>query len=708
MGRYLVILASLLQRRDGAIAVMTALSLPFLLGLAGLSIELGHGLMTKVTNQRVADAAAFAGAQAYNATRSTGSIAPAAARVAALNGLPANAVAALLGASPRTGGAEAVQATVTTRIPLIFSRILGTAASLTVPAASTVELTPQSSGCLYALDALLPGISLSAGSLLTAVLCDISANASIAAPCGSSLQGLNISYNTTVPAQPCGTIHVGSTGLGPLVRKIVSDPLSANAGVQGIQAHGALVSAMVSPTLATAPAGGSGGIGIDFGSNTTSLPLSTKAQAVLLGCTATISNKVWTLACPAGNRTFGSLTVQSGYSLNFVPAGSTSNTYTFTGSVDTGNGGVAGGITFGPGTYVFQGDLRTSGSASTTFASANVSVAGTLTTGGSGALTFGDGTITIRQGINHFGSGALTFGAGSFSVGQTPLLSPCVLLLTNYSICATAGPLTVGGPSDIALTSGLYVAANVRVALGHGAANSYQLGRSTNGNGLVALAGSQTVFADATGTTSSFKANGSVTFTGGANSCLMLPAAAQHDINGNLDAGGGIVFGAGVYSVAGYVAIGNTVHASGTCNGRAVSVEGSDVTFNIASGLSSPLLGACALQSFCVAGGFSSAALKAPTTGTNANLLLVGPPALVNVAGTLFEGVGPDLKLSGVIYNPRGPLTIAGASGGTGGTASTTDCLMAIASRVTMTGGSLALNPCGFGAAGPTRLTLVQ
>jgi uncharacterized membrane protein len=53
------------RRRDGSVSVISAISLPVLIAMAGLVAEYGNGLLHKMENQRVADAAAFAAATAY-------------------------------------------------------------------------------------------------------------------------------------------------------------------------------------------------------------------------------------------------------------------------------------------------------------------------------------------------------------------------------------------------------------------------------------------------------------------------------------------------------------------------------------------------------------------------------------------------------------------------------------------------------------------
>src|SRR6266511_3737761 len=53
------------RRQRGQVLVMTALMLPVLMGFAGLAVDVGLLMMRRTDEQRAADAAAIAGAQAW-------------------------------------------------------------------------------------------------------------------------------------------------------------------------------------------------------------------------------------------------------------------------------------------------------------------------------------------------------------------------------------------------------------------------------------------------------------------------------------------------------------------------------------------------------------------------------------------------------------------------------------------------------------------
>ena len=65
----------------------------------------------------------------------------------------------------------------------------------------------------------------------------------------------------------------------------------------------------------------------------------------------------------------------------------------------------------------------------------------------------------------------------------------------------------------------------------------------------MSAAGSTTTFADATGSNSVFQMVGDLSEGGG--SCITLPAATNHDINGNVSLAGGLTLGSGLYAVSG-------------------------------------------------------------------------------------------------------------------------------------------------------------
>ena len=111
------------SNRSGSVAV-AGLTLPLLVGFAGLVAEFGYGLLVKVENQRVADLAAYSGALAYNSTNSTSTMNSAISNIAVLNGLPSSAVTGSLVSSPSGNGNAAVSISVATQKLLFLAPIV--------------------------------------------------------------------------------------------------------------------------------------------------------------------------------------------------------------------------------------------------------------------------------------------------------------------------------------------------------------------------------------------------------------------------------------------------------------------------------------------------------------------------------------------------------------------------------------------------------
>ena len=138
--------------RRGNFSLMTAFMLAALAGTAGLVGEYGNGLFHRIQDQRLADAAAIAGATVYDETNSNSSMNTAVSNVAALNGLNGTIAAAIV-TSPTGDGKQAVQVTVTTHAPLLLSRLLmPSASSVTINATSYAEMKPGEAGCIIALN----------------------------------------------------------------------------------------------------------------------------------------------------------------------------------------------------------------------------------------------------------------------------------------------------------------------------------------------------------------------------------------------------------------------------------------------------------------------------------------------------------------------------------------------------------------------------
>jgi hypothetical protein len=318
----------------------------------------------------------------------------------------------------------------------------------------------------------------------------------------------------------------------------------------------------------------------------------------------------------------------------------------------------------------------------------------------SGQPSYTFGAITVNGGVtvNFTMGAAYNFASGIAACnGEAP---------PYYSICNKGTALTIAGPSTFVLASGIYAKGGSTTRLGSGStANSYNIGVAGDGESINAGTSTSVTLDDATGAGDIFKTAGNITNGGG--NCLTIPAAAEHDIKGFISVAGGTKLGSGVYTLSKYFAAGDNNGGDVTCGGVSVGVSGSNVTFVI--GASAMPAGTCAGQAFCVAAGFGHVTLTAPTSGTNNNLLVLGPPSTSPNpgAGAKFAQGASGTTLSGAFYIPNGPVSMSGS----GNINSGGGCLELIGSQISLVGGSAAATTCaGIGGSnvGTVAVALVQ
>lgn len=761
----------LIRDRRGAVSAIFAIVLPVALGTAGLVVEYGRGVLVKVENQRIADLSAYAGATAYNATSSQSSMVAAAQGIAAINGVPASRTTVSLVASPTgTPSINAVRVQISTTVPLLFSRLVGATASLSVPAEAYAELRPSVDSCILALSATASGVAMTGGTQLQAPACAVASNASVSVPCGTTLRSVGVAYNSAAaPSAPCGGIVGPGGGAPTITKRATPDALAGNADLATARSRVATVGAMGSPVAPAPPpapvvATPTGTFrDIDLGYNDSA----TQTQATALGCTASKSGSTWTLNCGAGAHNFNNFSVGGGLTLAMV--GTTATVYNFAQPLSTGptisfgTGAFTfmrglsigyGGASFGAGALSIIGDLSTSSTA--TFGSSNVTITGnatlgssatlsgtgtlavggnltlsgasvaqsaiavtgnfavttnaaltnlrTLNVGGemlvgsSGTMSFGGGSYAITGGLTTTGSSRVTFGAGTYRIGRSS--SACNG--SQFSICSTAASLTFTGPSIFSLTSGISIGGGSTAALGDaGTANSFQIGAAPNGNAVQVAGGAQFRMGDAIAAASLFELGGNLNVASGGGSCTVVGAAVHHDIKGSLTTAGATVLGAGTYTVYGSVGIGANGGGNVMCNGANVGLLAQNVSLIIGAN-GAGLTGACSGQIFCVAAGYSSTVLTAPTAGTYRRLALVGP---ANAGGALFTGGSASTTLSGLVYFPGGSVRLEGAASVGNGTG---ECLQVIGKDVTLNGGSMLASTCISGSSTGGRVVLVK
>jgi Flp pilus assembly protein TadG len=655
------LLSAFARRRDGSVSVIGAISLPILIAMVGLVAEYGNGLVHKMEDQRVADAAAFAAATAYNAN-SSNSLTSVVDAVASKNGLSSSNISQSLVTSPSGDGNQAILVSVSTTVPLLLSKVLGNSqANLTVTATSYAEMKGGAPGCIIALNAAGSGVTLSGGTAVTAAACAIASDNTVTVPCGTTITTIAVDYNSaSAPSEPCSGIQPPSGKTLTIKKSAATDPLAGNSEVTTATARIATAAAVASPSAPTVSGGTACKFVYSAGCQSGSLPA---------GCADSwnSSTKVHTVTC-AGNGPFvwGSISNQGGLSVAVNMTG----------------------------------------------ANPEMDVNGSITAASGPAMTFSStnpATYKITQGVAVSGAETLTFGAGTFYIGGNPANNSCNSS-KNYSICDSS-ILTFGGPSTFVFQGGIYNSGGSTLTLGSGSTNSFDIGAANDGASFYAGGGAITTFADAssgcttpTGASGCFQMAGNFDVASGGGSCTTLSASDQHDINGFFASAGGTTMGAGVYTIDKYFALGPNGGGDVTCSGTAIGLLGNNVTL-VLGGASNPVSGTCSGKAFCMGAGFSNVTLLAPTSGSYANLAVVGPQS--GTQGALLAEGASGADFSGAFYFPTAPVSLSGGS--SLGSFGANQCLMVIGSQVSLTGGTALASSCsGLGGASNYSVVLVQ
>jgi Flp pilus assembly protein TadG len=725
--------------KRGTVTIFGAALIAVLVGIVSLVAEFGLTLNRQNEDQRIADAAAFAAASYYGAHTTDSDVLSKSTAIAksvgSLNGVPASGVTLNQVTSPRDSTKQALQVTITTTPTLFLSEILNKSrTTLTAsansyaepgsPGTPAVPAVPGTvTGCIIALSAS-NGVTLSGGTSISAPTCGVATNATVTVPCGTKITASGIGYNTSAPSQGCGGITTTPTA-NNIVKAPVTDPLANSAGVVAAEAHVATVASLTAPSApSVVAASGTGGTSVSL--NLQYYPTTAQTSG---GCTATFVSNTWTISCPAGaTYNFTSLTVANSLSVTLKTTGSGTTNFNFPNAVSMSSGtwnlaaanyNFLNGLTIDSSTTTFQGagnihidkGLTIQGGATALFQGAGTYyVAGGLKTSGSATVTFqGAGNYTFVNGLTQGSSNALTFqGAGAYAIGPNASCNSA-----NYSICVTnSGVVNFSATDTFTISNGIYVSGGDTLKMGSGTSNSFSIGKASDGKALTIGGGAKVTLADATGSSSVFKIVGNVDVNSGGGSCTSFGAATDHDINGWFATAGGTMLGAGTYSINGYLAYGNNGGGSVTCTNpstqvsASVGLQGTGVTI-IYSAASTPSSGACNTMGLCFTAGFSNVYVSAPTTGTYAFLLFVGPQS-GNSAGTLFSG-GATANMTGAFYQPVGVFTMSGGASINSAAATRPDgvafaggCLQIVALSVSMSGGTTAASTCISGSSSQT------
>ena len=637
----------------GNVSVIFAIALPVIIGAAGLAVEFSEAKLFQSQNQRVADLAAYAAALNYSSSQSITSAGQAATSVVALNNLSDAVTNTTLVTSPSGSGNSAISVKLSRRQSFALAQNLFGHSSLSVTATSIAEIA-SSSGCITALDHAGAGIKLSGGTRLNAPGCTVASNGAIDAPCGTAIVAKKLDYDSdTPPSKACNNLKTSDDDDVTMAKVETEDPHSGDAAIANAAGRLTQVNLLAAPTTASFSTGGD----IEFGWN----PSLTMAQATADGCVASWDGgtTTWTLTCSGlSSYNFGALTVGGGVRLNFNTTAPPTMTYNFKGPI----------------------------------------------TVNSATANFAAGNYNMSKGIVNSGSAQTSFGAGNFSIGPGQLSGGTCGGGVAYSIC-NAYRLEFAGPSVFNIASGIFNGGGSRLVLGSGIGNSFRVGAANNGNALYGGGGAYTQFGDATGNGNVFQFSGDFNVKSGGGSCVILGAAAQHDIKGYVSSAGGTLLGAGAYTVKDYVAFGENNGGDANCDGVSVGVYGVAVTL-VVGGASAPTTGSCVGNAFCLAQGYRNVSITAPTSGATKGLVVIGPQSAANRRGANFTDGAENTALSGTLYFPNGPISLSGGASLGGGNG---QCLEIIGSEISMAGGSTAASNCSaIGGYSKPSVRLVQ
>lgn len=670
----------------GAFSIIGALVLVALIAVSALALEYGHALLQKSENQRIADLAAYGGALVYNSTSSTTSATNAIDNIMTLNGLPSSDAAI---SYPTSNGNQQVRITVTTQVPLLLARVLTGNTTLPVSSSTTAQISSNTPGCIIALGSGGSGITMNGGTNVTATNCavssDATANPDVALSGGATLTTTSLDYASAYSVSGGAAISAPAGKSVTYSNVTTADPLASSSAVSTATARIGTISSIASPSApsVTIPSGSA----VSF--------TKTSVTGLPSGCSDTYnsSTQVYTVTC-SGTANFGAITVSK---VTVTINTSSGNTYNFSNSLPSGVTLAGSG-----GTYGFGAGLTTSGT--TTYPAGTYNIVGSITLGGT--TTFGAGTYNVTSAIIAGGGSTTTFGAGTFNLGTAACSGT-----NGYSICNKGTSVTFTGPDTFVLAGGIYNGGGASLTLGNGSSsNSYNIGEASDGYSLNVGTSKSMILDDATGSGDIFQTAGSITSSGG--SCLEIPAATEHDINGNMNFSGGVQLGAGIYTINGYFAMGASSGGDvSNCptGGTTTGLNALGVTLVI-SGASSVTCNGVASSSFCLGAGYSTVDLTAPSSGSTANLAVIGPQSSTNTTVAAFTTGASNTRISGTFYYPRGPLTMSGAAS-LHDTVDTSACLELIASQVTLSGGSAAGSTCaglGGSSTGGTSVSLVQ
>lgn len=429
---------------SGAVSVISALVLPILIGMAGLSLEYGNALLVEAETQRVADIASYSAAVAY--TQDGGDQA---ARRAAANAV-AQSISQMNGIDPERvqvgfeagddGSDSFVRALITSDHTLLLSRILGPD-ELTGTVLAVAQIGGDSGpACILAVNDEGQGLYLSGSSNIAAADCAVASNAVVKIPhcyAGVAIEAEKIYYGTLDVPQNCGgdePFQDPQGGPSQLIQQQTEDYIA-------LERASALALAAGYFPLPTVPPGAfTGELSLAYNQ---SLTISRAASA---GCeSAVYLNNTWTLTC-SQNVSVGKLSVGGGITAVIRMVGD-ARLFNVTG--DIVNGGTS--LSIGDGSPSLE----------------EINIGGSVSSNGGGCTIFGRAdTVRVSGNINLSGSAIFrggkylvddyfNAGSGGNCSGRQGIVSTNVTwIIRGMSTCGTSSVFCIsGGGNDFGISA---------------------------------------------------------------------------------------------------------------------------------------------------------------------------------------------------------------------------------------------------------------
>jgi len=664
------------------VATIGALSLPVVVGALGLAVDLNRGYEQRLFNQRAADMAALGAAMAYKQSTNVDTLSPTATDIANANGLRGATIQTSIVENYPSSGDRAVRVIVTRPIEYTLARVVGLKGTYTVRAESYATLTSQaaySAPCFLALDTGAGAITVTGGASINAPTCSVAAVGSIAQN-GSTITASDIISGS-------GSVSVGSGSLVANTLRYAGSFIVAGTNM----ATGTSWNTAIPPANKRV-------------NDATTLADPWADDATLVSARGQLGT--YTTPPTLSNPTTANASAKD-WDFSYSPAShisawwnSTAKTYTVpTGTYYINKVSVAGDITvkFGDGSKIYINGGFTNGGKAFNFGNSDVYVNGGFNSGSSG-VTFGNGILWIGNGAGGATcswypyttsvcfNGTNTKGTGDVQINAMTVLgggSKFTMGAGNHYF----GGLDLGGGGSISLgagnfvsTQGVKIAGGSELAMGAG---DVIIGPASDGN-AIKIGGSSGMFME----DGTFSANGHIDTDGGSR--LIFGKTTNHYINGNMNIRGGVLFGAGRYTING-----NFINGTGgaqwpwtssfTSKTYGQSIEGVSAVGYDMVGVDVTFI----LKGTLNLGGGAKTKLYAPTASVSGGQIAEMLLHSTTTTATTW-GAGAQNIFVGSVHVPNSAVTMSGGNT----TLSSGQCFTLIASKISVTGGAATGSAC--------------